>query len=37
VVSAFNPFWRLVVIGLVVSALFAPFFIRYLLPLVRRK
>lgn len=37
VVSAFKPFWRLVVIGLVVSALFAPFFIRYLLPLVRRK
>ena len=37
VVSAFKPFWRLVIIGLVVSALFAPFFIRYLLPLVRRK
>ena len=35
-VGAMHPIWRLVLLGALVSLLFAPLFLRYLLPLVRR-
>lgn len=36
-ISDLKPFWRLAVLGVVVSLLFAPLFVRFLLPLVRRR
>ncbi|WP_439587257.1 oligosaccharide flippase family protein [Hydrogenophaga sp.] len=36
-VSELKPFWRLAVLGCVTTALFAPLFLRYVLPLVRQR
>lgn len=36
-IADLGPFWRLVVLGLTTTFLFAPFFIRYVLPLVKQR
>ena len=37
VVSDFTPVWRLVVLGALMTLLFVPLFLRYLLPLLRQR
>lgn len=36
-VSALHPFWRLALLGAVITLLFAPLFFRFVLPLIRQR
>ena len=37
IISEFSPIWRLVVLGIVITLLFTPLFLRFVLPLVRQR
>jgi O-antigen/teichoic acid export membrane protein len=37
VISELKPFWRLAVLGMFITALFSPLFLRFVLPLVRQR
>lgn len=37
IVSVFHPFWRLAVLGTAITLLFAPLFLRFMLPLLRQR